>query len=61
MLPVIVPPIRKGICRFIIDFKIASKLRVYIYRQHAIIIVVVAEFFSVFFLCFDKTYLTINF
>lgn len=37
MLPVIVPPIRKGICRFIIDFKIVSKLQLYI--QHRIIAV----------------------
>lgn len=37
MLPVIVPPIRKGICRFIIDFKIVSKLR--LYKQHPIIVV----------------------
>ena len=42
MLPVIVPPIRKGICRFIIDFKIASKL------QHPIIVVVVADLFQSF-------------
>ena len=39
MLPVIVPPIRKGICRFIIDFKIVSKLLLYI--QHLIIVVIV--------------------
>jgi hypothetical protein len=39
MLPVIVPPIRKGICRFIIDFKIVSKLPLYI--QHLIIVVIV--------------------
>jgi hypothetical protein len=45
MLPVIVPPIRKGICRFIIDFKIVSTT--IIYKQHTII-VVVEEFFSLF-------------
>ena len=38
MLPVIVPPIRKGICLFIIDFKIASKLLLFI--QHPIIVVI---------------------
>ena len=48
MLPVIVPPIRKGICRFIIDFKIASKLLLYI--QHPII-VVIAVFQSFSFVC----------
>ena len=37
MLPVIVPPIRKGICRFIIDFKIASIQTTIIYKQHPII------------------------
>ena len=31
MLPVIVSPIRKGICRFIIDFKIAIQLHYYYY------------------------------
>lgn len=59
MLPVIVPPIRKGICRFIIDFKIESKLQIYIdniYNNSSS-----SRVFSVFFLCFDKTYLTINF
>ena len=55
MLPVIAPPIRKGICRFIIDFKIASKLLLYI--QHHII-VVVEDFFS---LSFVLIKLAINF
>ena len=50
MLPVIVPPIRKGICRFIIDFKIVSKLHIYI--QHPILVVVAIVFhsFPLFFL-----------
>ena len=55
MLPVIVPPIRKGICRFIIDFKIVSKSD-YIYTTSYNS----NRNFSFFFLCFDKTYLTIN-
>ena len=46
MLPVIVPPIRKGICRFIIDFKIASKLRLYI--QQSIIVVAFITFYLAF-------------
>jgi hypothetical protein len=51
MLPVIVPPIRKGICRFMIDFKIVSKTTI-IYRQHPILIVVAIVFhsFPLFFL-----------
>ena len=44
MLPVIVPPIRKGICRFIIDFKIVSTT--IIYKQHTIIVVAVFHSFS---------------
>ena len=32
MIPVIVPPIKKGICRFNIDFKIASTI-CYTYNQ----------------------------
>ena len=39
MLPVIVPPIRKGICRFIMDFKFVSTT--IIYKQHPIIVVIV--------------------
>jgi hypothetical protein len=38
MLPVIEPPIRKGICHFIIDFKIVSTT--IIYKQHTIIVVI---------------------
>ena len=48
MIPVIVPPIRKGICRFIIDFKIVSKLLLYI--QHPIIVVAVFQSFSFVFI-----------
>jgi hypothetical protein len=44
MLPVIVPPIRKGICRFIIDFKIVSTT--IIYKQHTIIVIIAV--FSLF-------------
>ena len=39
MLPVIVPPIRKGICRFIIDFKIESNYYYYIIDNILYIIV----------------------
>jgi hypothetical protein len=46
MLPVIVPPIRKGICRFIIDYKIVSIQTTTIYIQHPILVVVAIVFHS---------------
>ena len=41
MLPVIVPPIRKGICLFIMILKLHPKLLLYI--QHPIIVVIVVS------------------